>query len=181
MVAPREKRVRRPRNPRATHYVDNARLLAAVIRYKEVGDSDARNWNYIGECICKICEKLSVSKNFIGYTFRDEMVLDGVQDCIKAVRNFDETRFSNPHTYFTTIAWYAFLSTIEKEAREAYVKHKTFQSTYSAEMAGSMMSPGQQHSYDVIAKYEAKLERRKKKAREKRGLEKFVVEEGEKT
>ena len=89
------------------HYVNNKDFYEAIIAYKAVlvENPSARIPNYIGECIMKICERLSTNRNFIGYSFRDEMVADGIENCIYAVPLFNPEKTSNPFGYFTQIAW----------------------------------------------------------------------------
>ena len=77
----------------------------------------------------RIAEGLSHKANFVGYTYREEMVMDGVENCLKAVLNYDidaATRTGNPNAfaYFTQIIWYAFLRRIAKEKRQQEVKFK---------------------------------------------------------
>ena len=115
----------------AEHYVKNADFLAALIDYKkacdnakEQGLTAPRIPNYVGECFLKIAEHLSRKPNFSMYTFRDEMISDGVENCIMYFRNFDPEKSKNPFSYFTQIIYYAFLRRIIKEKKQLYVKYK---------------------------------------------------------
>lgn len=114
-----------------THYVDKEELQKALMDYKlacleasETGDDDPPIPNYIGECFVKIATKLSYRPNFIGYSFRDEMVSDGIENCLLYFRNYDASKSNNPFGYFTKIIWYAFLRRIAKEKRELAKKYK---------------------------------------------------------
>ena len=85
--------------------------------------------NYIAECFLKIAEGLSHKSNFIRYTYREEMVMDAVENCLKAIKNYDietATRTGTPNAfaYFTQIAWYAFLRRIDKEKKQQDIKLK---------------------------------------------------------
>ena len=113
------------------HYVNNADFLAALIKYRD--DCKAAKDNntiepkipdYIGECFLKIAEHLSRKPNFISYTYRDEMISDGVENCIQYFRNFDPDKSKNPFAYFTQIIYYAFLRRIMREKKQLYVKYK---------------------------------------------------------
>ncbi len=113
------------------HYVNNADFLTALIEYrsncdiaKTEGKEDPRIPNYIGECFLKIAEHLSRKPNFVSYSFRDEMISDGIENCIQYFRNFDETKSKNPFAYFTQIIYFAFLRRIMKEKKQLYVKYK---------------------------------------------------------
>jgi hypothetical protein len=118
------------------HYVNNAQFSAAVVEYVERANkaSDAGKpipivTNYIAECFLKIAEGLSHKSNFVRYTFREEMVMDAVENCLRAIKNYNleaATRTGKPNAfaYFTQISWYAFLRRIQKEKKEQDIKLK---------------------------------------------------------
>ena len=113
------------------HYVNNADFLAALVDYRakckeaeESGDEKPIVSNYIGECILKIATRLSYKPNFINYSYRDDMILDGVENCIQYIDNFDPSKSNNPFAYFTQIIYYAFLRRIAKEKKQTYIKGK---------------------------------------------------------
>lgn len=116
------------------HYVNNADFLQALIEYRQLktvaekeGNEKPRVSNYIGECILKIATHLSYKPNFINYSYRDDMILDGVENCIQYIDNFDPTKSNNPFSYFTQIIYYAFLRRIAKEKKQSYIKGKLIQ------------------------------------------------------
>ena len=80
--------------------------------------------NYIGECFLKIANHLSYRPNFINYTYREEMISDGIENCLQYVHNFNPEKSDNPFAYFTQIIYYAFLRRIQKEKKQTYVKNK---------------------------------------------------------
>ena len=117
------------------HYVNNAEFSRAVVAYcTELQAAKAARKNdlpkvprYIAECFLKICEGLSHKVNFIRYTYREEMVMDAVENCLRAIENYNveaATRSGNPNAfaYFTQIAWYAFLRRIAKEKKQQDIK-----------------------------------------------------------
>tara|TARA_B110000093_G_C12894527_1_gene377599 strand:- start:411 stop:1043 length:633 start_codon:yes stop_codon:yes gene_type:complete len=116
------------------HYVNNAQFSQAVVDYvTDKHDRVARGekapivTNYIASCFLKICEGLSHKSNFVRYTYRDEMVMDAVENCLKAIENYNlefATRTGKPNAfaYFTQISWYAFLRRIEKEKKQQDIK-----------------------------------------------------------
>ncbi len=113
------------------HYVDNKRFYAEMIRYRddresalEAGTSPPRVPNYIGDCIMRIAYKLSNKPNFINYPFKEEMIGDGIENCIMYVDNFNPDKSTNPFAYFTQIIYYAYLRRIEKEKKALYTKYK---------------------------------------------------------
>ena len=120
------KRVKRAKE----HYVNNKEFSQAVVDYvnsandaRDKGESEPTIPNYIGECFLKISEGLSHKPNFISYTYREEMVMDAVENCIKAIMNYDITKATrtglpNAFAYFTQISYYAFLRRIAKEKRQ---------------------------------------------------------------
>lgn len=111
------------------HYVNNADFLAALIEYKlkckEAEDQGLEKPvipNYVGDCILKIANHLAYKPNFINYSYRDDMVLDGIENCIQYLHNFNPDKSSNPFAYFTQIIYYAFLRRITKEKKQSYIK-----------------------------------------------------------
>lgn len=131
------------------HYVNNKEFSLSVVDYvKSVEDAEERGevppkvTNYIAECFLKIAEGLSHSPNFIRYTYREEMVMDAVENCLKAVKNYDitaATRSGTPNAfaYFTQICYYAFIRRIQKEKKQFDVKIKFIeQSGFEEFMAG---------------------------------------------
>jgi hypothetical protein len=115
----------------ASHYVNNAEMLAAIKEYRErvtlaraEGVQDPRIPEYIGECIQKIATRLSHKANFINYSYRDEMILDGIENCIQCINSFDPNKSSNPFSYFTQVIYFAFLRRIAKEKKQAYIRGK---------------------------------------------------------
>ena len=118
------------------HYVNNADFSAAVVEYvTEVRKAKAKNeqlpivTDYIASCFLKIAEGLSHKSNFIRYTYSEEMVMDAVENCLKAIENYNletATRTGKPNAfaYFTQITWYAFLRRIAKEKKQQDIKLK---------------------------------------------------------
>ena len=116
---------------KSIHYVDNKKFLEAMIEWNEKCDIAIENNNipppvteYIGECFLKIATHLSYKPNFINYTYRDEMISDGIENCLQYVKNFNPEKSKNPFAYFTQIIYYAFLRRIAKEKKQTHVKNK---------------------------------------------------------
>ena len=98
------------------HYVDNKKFLVAMTEYRESrikaeeeGQKRPQVTNYIGECYLKIANHLSYRPNFINYTYRDDMISDGIENCLQYMDNFDPEKSKNPFAYFTQIIYYAFI------------------------------------------------------------------------
>ena len=116
------------------HYVNNADFLAAIVEMREKVKYAKENnlpepqvSNYIGECILKIATHLSYKPNFINYSYREEMISDGIENCLQYINNFDPAKSNNPFAYFTQIIYYAFLRRIAKEKKQSYIKGKLIQ------------------------------------------------------
>ena len=125
-----------PRRKRSEHYVNNKEFLAALIEYKEriaiaeaKGLPKPRITNYLGECFLKIATHLSFKPNFVNYMFKDDMVCDGIENCVLYIHNFDPNKSSNPFAYFTQIIHYAFLRRIQKEKKQLEIKNKILERT----------------------------------------------------
>ena len=118
------------------HYVNNADFSTAVVEYVTLVQEAKKNKeqlpivpDYIAQCFLKIAEGLSHKSNFIRYTYREEMVMDAVENCLKAIENYNleaATRTGKPNAfaYFTQISWYAFLRRIAKEKKQQDIKFK---------------------------------------------------------
>jgi len=116
------------------HYVDNKKLLQEMIVFKNAVDASKQNNTerprvhpYIGECIMKIAEHLSYRPNFINYTYKEDMICDGIENCLLYIDNFDPEKSKNPFAYFTQIIYYAFIRRIQKEKKQQYVKYKSLE------------------------------------------------------
>ena len=116
---------------KSEHYVNNKQLLEALIVYranvahaKENDLPKPRITNYLGECFLKIATHLSYKPNFVNYMFRDDMISDGIENCVQYIHNFDPEKSRNPFAYFTQIIHYAFLRRIQKEKKQLDIKTK---------------------------------------------------------
>ena len=121
---------------KSEHYVNNKELLEALIVYrekvaiaKEKGLSKPRITNYLGSCFLKIATHLSYKPNFVNYMFRDDMISDGIENCVQYIHNFDPEKSRNPFAYFTQIIHYAFLRRIQKEKKQLDIKNKIIEKT----------------------------------------------------
>ena len=118
------------------HYVNNKDFLAAMVEYRNAVQ-DAENADddrpicptYIADCIMKIATHLSYKPNFVNYTFREEMICDGIENCLQYIDNFNPDKSNNPFAYFTQIIYYAFLRRIQKEKKYLYTKYKASENT----------------------------------------------------
>jgi hypothetical protein len=124
-----------PKRRKSEHYVNNKEFLAALIVYRENielsqirGEPKPRITNYIGECFLKIATHLSFKPNFVNYMFKDDMISDGIENCVQYINNFDPER-GNPFAYFTQIIYYAFLRRIQKEKKQLEIKNKILERT----------------------------------------------------
>ena len=113
------------------HYVNNKQFLEAIIERKQLlreaeesGDSPPQISNYLGECILKIANHLSYRPNFINYTYRDEMISDGIENSLQYIDNFDPEKSKNPFAYFTQIIYFAFIRRITKEKKQQKIKDR---------------------------------------------------------
>ena len=169
-------------------YVNNGDFLKALIDYKEAGKIAKKNKsapppipNYIGECFMKIAEGLSHKPNFINYTYRDEMISDGIENCLMYFDNFNPDKSKNPFAYFTQIIYFAFVRRIQREKKQLYIKYKSTQQMGildEYEMLEFEDGTNKQFEmYDNISEYIDKYENAKKKkktVKKVKGLEKFL-------
>ena len=133
MIRPMTKR------KRSEHYVNNKEFLAALIKYREDKEIAAAKGlpkppipRYIGECFLKIANHLSFKPNFVNYMFKEDMISDGIENCVQYIHNFNPEKSQNPFAYFTQIIHYAFLRRIQREKRQLEIKNKIIErSCYS--------------------------------------------------
>ncbi len=116
---------------RSEHYVNNKEFLAALIKYREdkeialiQGKPKPPIPRYIGECFLKIANHLSFKPNFVNYMFKEDMISDGIENCVQYIHNFNPEKSQNPFAYFTQIIHYAFLRRIQREKRQLEIKNK---------------------------------------------------------
>lgn len=177
------------------YYVDNKKLYQSMVEYRKKvddfkisgGDLKPEVPQYVGHCILMIANRLSLKPNFINYSYREEMISDGIENCITYIDNFDPQRTNNPFAYFTQIIYFAFLRRIQKEKKQLYIKHKSLENSLilntlsdhndfdddSHDMPRFEMD--NQNMDDFIRNFEEGLEKKKKKR--KQGLEIFIEEE----
>lgn len=182
-------------NKSSEHYVDNVKFFEVMSDYRKSledavgsdlpfkqayeeavksGVQLPRIPEYVGECLQRIAVRLSYSSNFINYTWRDEMIADGVENCIRYIHNFDPSVSNNPFSYFTRIIWFAFLRRIAAEKKQRYIRYKSME---RAMLLDDLVSrqPGDESGYlgttalemegisNFITDYEKSLAEQKKK------------------
>lgn len=176
------------------NYVNNQEFHAAIVAHIEKsriaiaeGKEPPRIPDYIGSCIWKIAEKLSTKPCFVNYSFRDEMVSDGIENCILYFHDYDPVKGQNAFAYFTQIVYYAFLRRINKEEKSRYALYKNFQETITNNYdSGLLVDSDDNHlmpsqMYDNINDFMARFEKKEaaKKAKRKQakeGLSPFLEE-----
>ena len=139
------------------HYVDNKKFLEAMIEYRDRCEK-AKNrnrkkpdvTNYIGECFLKIANHLSYRPNFINYTFRDDMISDGIENCLQYMDNFNPDKSNNPFAYFTQIIYYAFIRRIQKEKKQMQIKSKLIQNTGVENMMDQLQGDDAQYQSQLL-------------------------------
>jgi hypothetical protein len=179
------------------HYVDNQKFYQEILNHKkkvsdarEKGLEDPRLPNYIGECIWKIASKLANKPCFINYSYRDEMISDGIENCILYFNDYNPDIGKNPFAYFTQVIYFAFLRRINKEEKNRYIIYKNFQETIiNNGHAGHLVDGDDNHVmtvnlYDNINDFMERFEKKEAVKKEKRktakeGLIKFYEEEND--
>jgi hypothetical protein len=176
------------------NYVDNKKFYSEIIAYRakvseaqEKGLDIPRIPEYIGECIFKIAEKLSTKPCFVNYSFRDEMIADGYENCILYFKDYNPEITQNPFAYFTQVIYYAFLRRIYKEEKNRYIIYKNFQETITIDQMEHHMFDendkpiATKSMYDNINQFMNKFEKKEDEKKQKRkqakeGLDKFYKE-----
>jgi hypothetical protein len=144
---------------RSEHYVNNKEFLAALIKYRE--DIEIARLQdkpkppiprYIGECFLKIANHLSFKPNFVNYMFKEDMISDGIENCVQYIHNFNPEKSQNPFAYFTQIIHYAFIRRIGKEKRQLEIKNKILEKSGYSEVFvdDNMLDGGNYSDYNSI-------------------------------
>jgi len=171
------------------HYVNNKDFLEAMKAYRKSVNKAKKEkkekplvTNYIGSCFLKIANHLSYRPNFINYTFRDDMISDGIENCLQYLDNFNPAKSNNPFAYFTQIIYYAFIRRIQKEKKQTTIKHKLIMDSNYDDVA---LQPGDDSEFknqfrDFLQKnlkmddtQHKKVEKKKKKTRVRKATSKL--------
>lgn len=187
---------RSPRTKKGSiYYIDNKLFYEEMKLYKqkcleaeESGSEYPKIPDYIGECFYKIANKLSNKPNFINYSYKEEMIGDGIENCIKYVKSFNPDKSTNPFAYFTQVVWNSFIYRIGKEKKEQYVKYKSFE-TLILTNSNFTIQEGDLPNHVVFAELHENTQRfissfeetadNNKKKKEKKALENFLIENEE--
>lgn len=181
--------IKRTRN----HYVNNKTLLEEMVRYREKVILSKQNDtkkpaipNYVGQALMLIATRVAQKPNFYSYSYKDEMISDGIENCIMYIDNFDPEKSKNPFAYFTQIIHYAFIRRIQKEKKQQYIKIKNMENSFifseladhieghEADMGVSKSSFfDNEITSEFVKNFESSLEK-KKKVEPKVGVEKFI-------
>lgn len=189
-----EKIIRKKKNVNAVHYVDNKKFLEEIKKHKvkvaeakAAGKPEPRMNDYLGDCILKIGDKVSTIPKFYGYSFREEMVSDGIENCILYFDRFDADKYDNPFAYYTQIMIWAFVRRINKEEKNRYIIYKNFEvsmmnsgltDSLTDENDNLIFAPMYDNILVFIARYEFKeLKKKFKRSVMKGALKRSDVEE----
>ena len=173
------------------HYVNNKEFLAAMIEYRKSIRKAKREkrerppvTDYIGSCFLKIANHLSYRPNFINYTFRDDMISDGIENCLQYLDNFNPEKSNNPFAYFTQIIYYAFVRRIQKEKKQVTIKQKLIMEANYDDLS---LHPVEDREFknqfteflqkNTVIDEPAKKKKKEKKKKTKSTLEYFINED----
>lgn len=138
-----------PKRRKRNDFLDNKQFYAALVEHKKVcEDAEARGeeapklTRYLGKCFLDISEHLSMRPNFSNYMYRQDMVMDAVENCVTYCNRFDPDKSKNPFSYFTQVCWYAFIRRIGKEKRQIEICDKIiakggFEELFQSDALGS--------------------------------------------
>ena len=183
----RHANTKEPVDPENTsHYINNKEFLRCLIEYqadivkcKEEGKSKPYVTDYIAMCFLQIAQRLSYRPNFINYTYKDDMISDGLENCLAYMHNFNPDKSKNPFAYFTQIIYYAFLRRIQKEKKQQYIKYKVYtdQKTIIEEEHEKLSNDfinekGSADFHIHIKEFIDEMERKEKEKKHKRELKK---------
>lgn len=177
-----------------SHYVDNKKLYQAIVEYRKIvkeceesGKERPPIPSYVGHCMLMIANRLSMKPNFINYSYREEMISDGIENCVCYFDNYNPEKYDNPFAYFTQIIYFAFLRRIQKEKKQLYIKHKSMENSLllnelveqgehdDDEFTPAYIDMENENMNEFIKSFEETLLKKRKKR--KQGIEKFIEED----
>lgn len=173
---------RKPK-PRKRNYLNNPDFYQSLLKYKEacneadnIGIERPQIPRYIGECIFKIATHIGTRKNFSGYPFIEDMIMDAVETCLRYIDRFDPIKYDNPFAYFSLVAWNAFLQRIGKEKKALYIKYKNsliahssgglYESDGFSNVTLGYSSVDVEYMNSFIEEYERKMDEKKEKTKQ---------------
>lgn len=177
---------------KSSHYIDNKLFYTEMVKYHRAcqeasaaGEERPVVPEYVGKCIMLIATRLATRPNFIGYSYKEEMIGDGIENCLTYIHNFNPDKSNNPFAYFTQIIYFAFLRRIQKEKKQLYIKHKSFENSMIMNTLVDMAPEDQSHyaaAYinvneklgELVEKFETKPAPKKVK---KTGVENFIEDD----
>ena len=173
------------RPKKSEHYVNNKDFLAALEVYAAAVERAKLNDEpkpqipkYIGECFLKIANHLSYKPNFVNYMFKDDMICDGIENCVRYIHNFNPEKSKNPFAYFTQIIYYAFLRRITKEKKQQSIKQKIIDNdTLKTHDVMEYDDDVYDNTYIDFLKDNLPREEAPKKKKRKKGIENFIEED----
>jgi hypothetical protein len=177
------------------NYVNNKDFYDAIVEYrKKIAEAEAENKvpprmpEFIGECIYKIATRLAMKPCFTGYSYKEEMISDAIENCILYFKYFDPGKTQNPFAYFTQVIYFSFLRRLEKEKKNRYITYKYFQETMTLAYGSNLLVDSEDNPlissamYDNITTFMNSFEQAESKKKEKRkqkqtGITKFFSED----
>lgn len=169
-----------------SHYVDNKKLYQSLAGWLEAVEASNRDKqprpvlpDYVAECMYKMATRLAQKGGFVNYTFKEEMVGDAMESCLRYIHNFNHRKYTNAFAYITQIIHNAFIRRIQKEQKQLYVKMKIvenadFIDSYerqnhdSSQYNNSYVTYLQENMGDVITKFEDWKEGKKRRSVQQR-------------
>ena len=179
------------------NYVDNKKLTeelgvwAKIVRRQiECGEKTEKMTDYIAECVFLICNNMSYKSSFINYTYKEDMIGDAIENCVRYIKNFNVDKYPNAFGYISTIAYYAFVRRIKKE-KKRHIDHLLYiRKTFSEDdirIALDADNPNDIRSYSTYTDHmlsilddmniEVEVPKKKKKVKKKTELENIMTGE----
>ena len=143
------------------HYIDNKVFYAEMVKWKALVDTERAAerktppvTDYIGKCFLDIATHLSYRPNFINYPYREEMIGDGIENCLMYASNFDPSKSKNPFSYFTQIIYFAFLRRIAKEKKQMYIRYKMLEAAdKTGRVRRNLLDSNDSNTDDPVAEF----------------------------
>jgi len=87
-----------------SHYLNKDEMLKEIIKSQEQGRCTER----LGEMFMALAQGFVKHRYFNRYTYKDDLIAEGVYAMVKAFDKFDVSLGKSPLAYFTQVCYYAF-------------------------------------------------------------------------
>ena len=99
-------------------YLSNNEMFKEVIKCQ----LDDQISDKLGRMFMIMSRRIATKPNFSGYSYKEEMIGNGVVACCGALHKFDPDKSTNTFAYYTSIIHNAFIQILNKEKKQQDIR-----------------------------------------------------------